>query len=123
MKKYPKIKHTVSKVKENKFERCFEPVPETFRGKPTGNKVLNDGCKFCSYRFDCWDSLTELPAVKSQAKNPPTVAYVELAKEYKWMMNSNELAEQIKEAERILQNFARNIVNVRLQVYVQLFSA
>ena len=71
-----KIKKTISKVKENKFERCFEPVPETFRGKPTGNKVLNDGCKFCSYRFDCWDSLTELPAVKSQAKNPPTVSYI-----------------------------------------------
>ena len=77
-----KIKKTISKVKENKFERCFEPVPETFRGKPTGNKVLNDGCKFCSYRFDCWDSLIELPAVKSQAKNPPTVAYVELREEY-----------------------------------------
>ena len=70
------IKDTVQTVKENKFERCFEPVPETFRGKPTGNKVLNDGCKFCSYRFDCWDSLTELPAVKSQAKNPPMVSYI-----------------------------------------------
>jgi hypothetical protein len=81
-KEVSQIKDTVQTVKENKFERCFEPVPETFRGKPTGNKVLNDGCKFCSYRFDCWDSLTELPAVKSQAKNPPTVAYVELAKEY-----------------------------------------
>ena len=71
-----KIKATVDKVKENKFERCFEPVPETFRGKPTGNKVLNDGCKFCNYRFDCWDSLIELPAVKSQAKNPPMVNYI-----------------------------------------------
>jgi hypothetical protein len=81
-KEVSQIKDTVQTVKENQFERCFEPVPETFRGKPTGNKVLNDGCKFCSYRFDCWDSLTELPAVKSQAKNPPTVAYVELAKEY-----------------------------------------
>ena len=77
-----KIENTVKTVEENKFERCFEPVPETFRGKPTGNKVLNDGCKFCSYRFDCWDNLTERPAVKSQAKNPPIVAYVELAKEY-----------------------------------------
>ena len=82
-KQVARIKETVDKVKENKFERCFKPVPETFRGKPTGNKVLNDGCKFCSYRFDCWDNLTELPAVKSQAKNPPTVAYVELAKEYR----------------------------------------
>jgi len=71
-----KIENTVKTVKENKFERCFEPVPETFRGKPTGNKVLNDGCKFCSYRFDCWDNLTERPAVKSQAKNPPTVSYI-----------------------------------------------
>jgi hypothetical protein len=75
-KEISKIETTVKTVKENKFERCFEPVPETFRGKPTGNKVLNDGCKFCSYRFDCWDTLTERPAVKSQAKNPPTVSYI-----------------------------------------------
>jgi len=71
-----KIENTVKTVEENKFERCFEPVPETFRGKPTGNKVLNDGCKFCNYRFDCWDNLTERPAVMSQAKNPPTVSYI-----------------------------------------------
>jgi len=75
-KEISKIENTVKTVEENKFERCFEPVPETFRGKPTGNKVLNDGCKFCSYRFDCWDTLTERPAVKSQAKNPPTVSYI-----------------------------------------------
>ena len=75
-KEMSKIENTVQTVKENEFERCFEPVPEKFRGKETGNKVLNDGCKFCSYRFDCWDNLNELPAVKSQAKNPPTVAYI-----------------------------------------------
>ena len=72
------IKKTVETVKENKFEKCFQPVPEKFRGKETGNTVLNTGCKFCSYRFDCWPSLVERPAVKSQAKNPPTVAYVDL---------------------------------------------
>ncbi len=77
-----KIQNTVNKVKENKFERCFQPVPEKFRGKETGNTVLNDGCKFCSYRFDCWPNIVERPAVKSQAKNPPTVAYVDLRKEY-----------------------------------------
>ena len=71
-----KIKTTVATVEENKFERCFEPVPEKFRGKETGNQVLNDGCRFCSYRFDCWSTLTERPAVKSQAKNPPTVSYI-----------------------------------------------
>ena len=76
------IKKTVETVKENKFEKRFQPVPEKFRGKETGNTVLNTGCKFCSYRFDCWPSLVERPAVKSQAKNPPIVAYVKLEKEY-----------------------------------------
>ncbi len=71
-----KIEATVTVIEENKFERCFEPVPETFRGKETGNKVLNDGCKFCSYRFDCWDNLTERPSVMSKAKSPPTISYI-----------------------------------------------
>jgi hypothetical protein len=71
-----KIQATADTVKENKFERCFEPVPETFRGKETGNKVLNEGCRFCSFRMDCWDNLTERPAVMSKAKVPPTTAYI-----------------------------------------------
>jgi len=75
-KEIAKIQMTADTVKENKFERCFQPVPEKFRGKETGNKVLNDGCKFCSYRFDCWSGLTERPSVKSQAKTPPTVSYI-----------------------------------------------
>ena len=75
-KELDKIKATVATVKENEFERCFQPVPEKFRGKETGNKILNDGCRFCSYRFDCWTELTERPAVKSQAKNPPTISYI-----------------------------------------------
>ena len=77
-KEVSKIKRTVEKVKENKFERAFQPVSEKFRGKETGNKILNDGCKFCSYRFSCFPTLVERPAVKSQAKNPPIVGYVEL---------------------------------------------
>tara|TARA_R100000482_G_scaffold118638_1_gene62835 strand:- start:917 stop:1774 length:858 start_codon:yes stop_codon:yes gene_type:complete len=73
-----KINATVKKVKENKFERCFEPVKETFRKKETGNLVLNKNCSFCSYRFDCWPNLQELPSVMSDAKEPPIVPYVEL---------------------------------------------
>jgi len=71
-----KIEDTVATVKENRFEKCFKPVPEKFRGKETGNKVLNDGCRFCNYRFDCWPTLTEKPAVMSQAKNPPIISYI-----------------------------------------------
>ena len=77
-----KIQTTVDDVNNNKFERCFEPEVETFRGKETGNKVLSKTCSFCSYRNDCWPNLKRLPAVKSQAKEPKMVDYVELAEEY-----------------------------------------
>jgi len=73
-----KLKETVEKVNENKFERCFEAVPETYRGKPSGNMILNDNCKFCDYRFECWPNMQELPSKVSQAREPKTVAYIEL---------------------------------------------
>ena len=82
-KEVSKIEDTVNKVNENKFERCFEPEPETFRGKETGNLVLNKNCSFCSYRYDCWPEIKELPAVKSAAKEPKIVSYIELRKEYR----------------------------------------
>ena len=73
-----KIKATVDTVNENKFERCFEPEPETYRGIPSGNLVLNEGCKFCDYRFDCWPTLQELPSRVSKAREPKMVEYVEV---------------------------------------------
>ena len=76
-----KIKKTVDTVNNNVFKRCFEPVEEYFRGKPTGNTVLNNNCRFCSYRQACWD-ITERPAVKSQAREPKIVSYITMAEEF-----------------------------------------
>jgi hypothetical protein len=78
-----KIQNTVEKISNDKFERCFEPVPETFRKKETGNMVLNKNCSFCSYRFDCWPEMVEKPAVMSAAKEPKLVPYVHLDEKYK----------------------------------------
>ena len=78
-----KIEDTVDTVNANEFKRCFEPEEETFYKEKTGNLVLNKNCTFCSYRFDCWPDMVELPAVKSKAKQPKTVAYIKLAEEYK----------------------------------------
>ena len=72
------IKNTISKIEDNKFERCFEPVDETFRGKPTGNKILNDGCIFCAFRYECWESLQDLPSLVSQAQTKKIVPYVSI---------------------------------------------
>ena len=76
------IQQTADTLEENRFERCFDAVPEKFRGKETGNMVLTTECGFCRYRFACWPGLEERPAVMSQAKQPKTVAYVSLAEEY-----------------------------------------
>jgi len=76
-KELDKIKTTVETVNNNEFKRCFSPVPEFFRGKPTGNKVLNDNCRFCDFRYECWPTMVEEPSRMSKAKDPKTVAYIE----------------------------------------------
>jgi len=71
-----KIKNNMKLVEDDEFQRCFEPVDETFRGKPTGNKILPITCKFCSYRKACHPSMKELPQKMSKARDPKIVAYV-----------------------------------------------
>jgi hypothetical protein len=82
-KQVERIKETAKTLETNEFKRCFDAVPEKFRGKETGNMVLDQNCVFCRYRFACWPGLEERPSVVSQAKQPKTVAYVSLAEEYK----------------------------------------
>ena len=80
-KEVDKLSTNIGIVNKNKFKRCFEPVTETFRGKPTGNKILGTTCSFCSYKHKCWSNLQELPSIMSQAKEPKIVSYVEIGKE------------------------------------------
>tara|TARA_R100001015_G_C4598198_1_gene153260 strand:+ start:30 stop:890 length:861 start_codon:yes stop_codon:yes gene_type:complete len=77
---YKKIEDTISYVENDEpFERCYEPVEETYYGKPSGNKKLGIECSFCNYREACWDNLQVLPSKVSKSSNPPFVNYVELA--------------------------------------------
>ena len=77
-KELDKIKKNIKATESKELVRCFEPEPETFRGKETGNIVLNKNCTFCSYRNACWENLVELPAQMSKAKEPKMVQYVSL---------------------------------------------
>ena len=77
-KELDKIKKNIKATESKELVRCFEPEPETFRGKETGNVVLNKNCTFCSYRNACWENLIELPAQMSKAKEPKMVQYVSL---------------------------------------------
>ena len=75
------INKTVKTVNKNEFKRCFDAVDETFNGKPTGNKILDTECSWCSFRKTCWPELKELPALKSRAKEPKIVSYVHIKEE------------------------------------------
>ena len=64
------------------FERCFEPVEESFYRKKTGNWVLPDDCKFCSFKHKCHDNFETRPSIPSKSKNPQLVDYTYIAPEY-----------------------------------------
>lgn len=57
------------------FERCYEPEPETFYRKATGNMVLPHECQWCSFKHKCHPDLQSVPSRVSKAKNPPIVDY------------------------------------------------
>ena len=76
-----KLEENVKIVKSNVFKRCYESEEETFRGKPTGNRVLSKTCSFCRYKHSCWENLQELPSLLSKAKEPKIVSYVSIRKE------------------------------------------
>lgn len=72
-----KIQETVEFINQDKpFERCFEPEPETFYKKETGNLKLCATCGFCGFKRDCWPELQSLPSRVSKAKSAPIVDYV-----------------------------------------------
>ena len=76
-----KLEENVKVVKSNVFKRCYESEEESFRGKPTGNRVLSKTCSFCRYKHSCWENLQELPSLLSKAKDPKIVSYVSIRKE------------------------------------------
>ena len=59
------------------FKRCYNDIEETFRSKPTGNRVLGFVCSYCPYKLPCWgsDKLQLLPQQQSKGKNPKWVWY------------------------------------------------
>ena len=71
-------KENIKANKQNKpFKKCYDDIAETFRSKPTGNRVLGFVCSYCPYKLPCWgrDKLQLLPQQQSKGKNPKWVWY------------------------------------------------
>lgn len=75
---YTEMADKVTQLDKNEFERCYEPVDELFRSKPTGNRVLTSTCKFCDFKKDCWPTLQTRASIPSSARNPPIVDYIHI---------------------------------------------
>ena len=74
------IQATVDYIENDEpFKRCYEPVPETYFKKPSGNLVLDKNtCGWCDFKHKCWD-LNEQPSrVYKGKKEPPMVEYVHI---------------------------------------------
>ena len=71
--------NVIALQKNKKFERCYEDEEEYFRKQKTGNRILNNTCGFCPYKFPCWgENLQLLPQQQSQGKNPKWVWYTKV---------------------------------------------
>ena len=71
------IQDTVDYIDQDQpFERCFEPIEETFYKKKTGNMKLGTECGFCAFKHKCWPTLSTETSRSSKAKNPPMIDYV-----------------------------------------------
>lgn len=55
---------------DQKPPRAFEDVPETYRKKPTGNRVLARACNYCDFKQVCWPGVQYLPAQASTSSDP-----------------------------------------------------
>lgn len=69
-----KIKHLVTRPKD--IPPCDGVMEETFFKKPTGNKILNGNCGFCSHKYLCHTDLTFAEETHSKAINKKWKYYV-----------------------------------------------
>jgi hypothetical protein len=73
-----KMEHNVDQVTTGApLDRQFAPIPDTFRGKPTGLKRLAKSCEWCDFIKPCYPKAKYMPHPKSEAKNPPMYWFIE----------------------------------------------
>lgn len=71
------IEYKVRYIVSNKpIPPCKGVIEEFFRKKPTGNKILNRDCEWCSHKNKCHEGLQELPEAFSEAKERKTRYYI-----------------------------------------------
>lgn len=57
------------------FKRMFNDVPETFKKRATGNRILRSPCSMCHHKHKCWPGLSTRSQLSSTSKNPKIVDY------------------------------------------------
>jgi len=71
------IKHNIKNI-NSPFQRQFQDIPEKFKKKLTGNRILGTTCGFCEFNHKCWPGLQLKPQALSEAKEPKMIYYTHL---------------------------------------------
>lgn len=63
------------------FQKCFTDLPELYRRKETGNRILPFNCSMCKFRGACWPEAIEKPMLASKGMNPRKQWYTKIVEE------------------------------------------
>jgi len=88
------IDATIRTVKSDApFKKCFTDEEETYRKKPTGNRVLGFTCGYCPYKGTCWPTAQLLPAQMSKGATPKLTWYTHVENSIRGTDNDGSEAE------------------------------
>lgn len=72
------MQFTADQIKKaTPLNRQYEPIVDTFRGKPTGLMRLPKSCEFCDFTQACYPKAKYMAHPKSEAKKPPMYWFIE----------------------------------------------
>ena len=80
-------KNIRSVLSEEKFERSFADIPETYKDKATGtlkrtgNRLMDRTCSYCGFKMHCWPNAAYKQKTTSTANTRPRVWYTKHVKD------------------------------------------
>ena len=80
-------KNIRSVLGEEKFERSFADIPETYKDKATGtlkrtgNRLMDRTCSYCGFKMHCWPNAAYKQKTTSTANTRPRVWYTKHVKD------------------------------------------
>ena len=78
------IENKIDTLRNNAiFRKCFTDREEKFRKVPTGNRILEIACAYCSFKKECWPQVEYKSSLVSESKTPKWFWYTHTDERFK----------------------------------------